>query len=79
MLPFSVEVFVKADTWTSWMVFYLTIPCPAQSWGYNEVLAAVRFVWVESQICLTEAQLSALPGTIQDRIYEQCLVRALLP
>jgi hypothetical protein len=52
---------------------------PAQSWGYSEVLAAVRVMWIELQICLTEAQLSALPGTIRDCIYEECLVRALLP
>jgi hypothetical protein len=45
---------------------------PAESWEYNEVLASVRDMWNESQFCLTGAQLSVLPDTIQDHIYEQC-------
>jgi hypothetical protein len=63
---------VKADTLTSWMMFYWVMPCPAQSLEYNEVLAAVGVMWNESQFCLTGAQLSVLPGSIQDHIYEQC-------
>jgi hypothetical protein len=53
------------------MMFYWVMPCPAQSWEYNEALAVVRVMWNESQFCLTGAQLSAVPGTIQDCIYEQ--------
>jgi hypothetical protein len=71
MWPFSVEMLVKTDTWTSWMTFYLVMTCPAQSWEYNEALAAVRVMWNESLFFLTGAPLSALPGTIQDCIYEQ--------
>jgi hypothetical protein len=61
---------VKTDTWTSWMTLYLVMACPAQSWEYNEAIAAVSIMWNESEFYLTEAQLSALPGTIQDSIYE---------
>jgi hypothetical protein len=50
----------------------LVMACPAQSWEYNEALAAVRVMWNESQFSLSGAQLSTLPCTIQDHIYEQC-------
>jgi hypothetical protein len=72
MQSFSVEMLVRADTWTSWMMFYWVMPCPAHSCEYNEALAAVRVMCNESQFCITGAQLSALPGIIQDCTYEQC-------
>jgi hypothetical protein len=70
MQPFSVEMLVRADTWTSWMMFYWVNPCLAESCEYNEALATVRVMWNESQFCLTGAQLSAIPGIIQDCIFE---------
>jgi hypothetical protein len=62
----------ETDTWTYCLMFCWVMPCPAQSWEYNDALAAVRVMWNESQFCLNGAQLFSLPGTIQDCIYEQC-------